>query len=307
MSPIRDALRDLIVEFHERPGEDGSVEVSGVMRFGAALEGPPGRLHGGLHAYVRTFPILGRLSAHLGGRTYPCALDVHIRRPLVLETLIPFEASYRADERGWELTTRFDESDRLVATARSLPEAGMLEASELARLKSLYATAVRDESFRLHGVKVDLAPELVLVDSREPLHAEPASHFNAMTEPGGVIGPPLISTQLDAVGAIGQATRMRHPHFTTRIELVFADALVPERTDVIFLADRTTLEENLDSEMPKVEIRGERWGTARVRVALVDASFERAYATGLVTVHPVDPSKFEPMKKLRALRDDSPG
>src|SRR5690606_3513422 len=42
MSKIRDALRDLIVELDERPHQDGGVEAHGVMRFGAALEGPPG-------------------------------------------------------------------------------------------------------------------------------------------------------------------------------------------------------------------------------------------------------------------------
>ena len=43
----------------------------------------------------------------------------------------------------------------------------------------------------------------------------------------------------------------------------------------------------------------------RVRVALLDARFEHAFAVGHVTVHPVDPEKFAPLKEMRQLRDDS--
>lgn len=56
-----------------------------------------------------------------------------------------------------------------------------------------------------------------------------------------------------------------------------------------------------------MEIQGKLWGTTCIRVALVDARFERAYAIGRVTVHPVDPKKFEPLQKMRELREDVPG
>jgi hypothetical protein len=54
-----------------------------------------------------------------------------------------------------------------------------------------------------------------------------------------------------------------------------------------------------------VEIKGQVYGTAHVPVALVDAAFEQVYATGRVTMHPVDPEKFEALKKMRKLRTDS--
>jgi hypothetical protein len=308
MSKIRDALRDLICDFDERPSAEGGVEAEGIMRFGAALEGPPGRLHGGHHAHVRTLPILERLRAHSSERTTPCALDVQIRRALPLEEPVPFEARYRSNGDGWELTTRFDHSDRLVATVRSIPPRPLLGDAELAHLRSLYeASTPAESSFRMFGVTVQLAPGLVFVDSRDPLHAEPTSQLAAMTEADGTIGPALMATQLDSVGAVAQGTRMRHPHFTKRIELSYAPEGVPAGAPFLFLADRTTIEEDVDSETPKVEIKGRLWGTACIRVALIDAGFERAFAVGRVTVHPVDPNKFEPLQKMRQLRGDLPG
>jgi len=307
MSRIREALRDPLLELRETPTADGA-HLEGAMRFGAALEGPPGRLHGGFHAFVRTFPILDRVEAHAAERTFPCSLDVQIRRPLLLETPVPFEARYVRTPDGFELETRFDRSDRLLATLRSRPAGPLLSPAELARLRALYeASQPFEESFRLMGVNVQLAPGLVCVDSGDPLHREATSHFGALLEPSGEIGPVLMATQLDAVGAIAQGTRMRHPHFTKRIELSFAEPRAPIDTPVYFLADRTTLEEDVDSETPKVEIQGKLWGTTCIRVALVDARFERAYAIGRVTVHPVDPKKFEPLQKMRELREDVPG
>ena len=47
-----------------------------------------------------------------------------------------------------------------------------------------------------------------------------------------------------------------------------------------------------------------RYGTARIRGMLVDASFERVYATCRVTAHPVDPKRFDGLQKMRKLRED---
>ena len=57
MSSPQRALDDLIVELREQPSDDGGCALTGAMRFAKALEGPPGRLHGGYHAHVRTLPI----------------------------------------------------------------------------------------------------------------------------------------------------------------------------------------------------------------------------------------------------------
>lgn len=308
MSSQRDALDELIVDLHERTTDDGASALRGTMRFGKALEGPPGRLHGGFHAHVRTLPILARVSDHDPARTFPCALDVDIRQALSLEQEVPFDATYRSSLAGWELTTRFDGSERLRATLRSLPDQPLLTPDELARYKALYEASLPPEGqFRMFGVSVSLGAKLVFVQGQDPRSTAPGSQLADLTDEHGAFGPALIAAQLDAVGAVAQGTRMRHPHFTKRIELAYASASVPPETEFVFLSDRTSIEENTDSTTREVEINGRRWGTARIRVALVDARFTQAFAVGHVTVHPVDPEKFAPLKEMRKLRDDSPG
>ena len=97
---------------------------------------------------------------------------------------------------------------------------------------------------------------------------------------------------------------MRHPHFTKHIEIQFATGEIPAETHLLCLADRTRVEEDASSETPPVEIKGQVFGTARVPVALMDAAFEQVFATGAVTVHPVDPEKFEALQRMRQIRKD---
>ncbi len=306
MSSQRRALDELIVDVHERQGDDGASALHGTMRFAKALEGPPGRLHGGFHAHVRTLPILARVSAHDPARSFPCALDVDIRQPLSLEQDVAFEATYGSTATSWELTTRFEGNDRLRATLRSLPNEPLLSEDELARYRALYEASLPAEGkFKMFGVSVSLGEKLVFVQGQDPRRTAPESQLADLTDDEGAFGPALIAAQLDAVGAVAQGTRMRHPHFTKRIELSFAQAHVPAETEFVFLSDRTTIDEDTDSTTRKVEINGRLWGTARIRVALVDARFEKAFAVGHVTVHPVDPDKFAPLKEMRKLRDDS--
>ncbi|MBW2160671.1 MAG: hypothetical protein JRH14_12050 [Deltaproteobacteria bacterium] len=96
--PIHDALSRLIIEFDEADQPGGEVRAHGVMRLGAALEGPPGRLHGGHHAVVRTLAVVERVTAHEHARTFPCSVDVTLQKSLLLEEAIPFEATYRSKE-----------------------------------------------------------------------------------------------------------------------------------------------------------------------------------------------------------------
>ncbi len=306
MSSPQRALDDLIVELREQPSDDGGCALTGAMRFAKALEGPPGRLHGGYHAHVRTLPIVSRCSAHDPARTFPCALDVDIRQALPLEQDVPFDATYHSTEAGWELRTRFDGSERLRATLRSLPSGPLLTEDELARYRSLHAAShPPDSTFKMFGVSVQLGAQLVMVAGQDPRRTQPGSQLADLTDDDGSFGPALIAAQLDAVGAVAQGTRMRHPHFTKRIELSYAQASVPKETAFVFVSDRTTIEVDTHSTTPSVEIKGQRWGTVRVRVALLDARFEHAFAVGHVTVHPVDPEKFAPLKEMRQLRDDS--
>ncbi len=303
--PIQEALSRLIIEFDEADQATGEVQAHGLMRFGAALEGPPGRLHGGHHAFVRTLPIVERVTAHEHARTFPCAVDVTLQRALALEEAIPFEASYSSDPEGWRLMTRFQGSDRLIAEARSIPDAPLMDDAELQHWRGLYEEASpSDDKFEMFGITIYLSPKLVWLESRDPLRTCPGSQHAGLVEPGGTLGPAFVSTQLDTVGATARGSLMRHPHFTKHIEINFATGHIPAETHLLCMADRTRIQEDASSESTPVEIDGQRYGTAQVPVALVDAAFERVFATGRVTVHPVDPGKFEALKRMRQLRQD---
>jgi len=304
--PIHDALSRLIVDFDEADQAEGEVRAHGLMRFGAALEGPPGRLHGGHHAFVRTLPIVERVTAHEHARTFPCSVDVSLQQGLRLEEAIPFEATYRSEGESWQLTTRFEGTDRLVAHAHSIPDAPLMDSAELQHWRALYAeTSPDDDSFKMFGFTIHLSKKVVWLESRDPLHTLPESQHAALVEPGGTLGPAFVSTQLDTVGATARGALMRHPHFTKHIEIQFATGHIPAETHLLCLADRTRVEEDASSETAPVEIKGQVFGTARVPVALVDAAFERVFATGTVTAHPVDPSKFEALQKMRQIRKDT--
>ena len=303
--PIHDALNRLIIDFDEADQDEGEVRAHGVMRFGAALEGPPGRLHGGHHAFVRTLPIVERVTAHEHARTFPCSVDVTMQQGLRLEEAIPFEATYRSDGESWNLTTRFEGTDRLVAHASSIPDEPLMSATELERWRALYAdTSPDDDSFEMFGFTIHLSKDVVWLESRDPLNTLPGSQHAALVEPGGTLGPAFVSTQLDTVGATARGALMRHPHFTKHIEIQFATGHIPAETHLLCLADRTRVEEDSASETAPVEIKGQIFGTAHVPVALVDATFGRVFATGRVTVHPVDPAKFEALQKMRQIRKD---
>ncbi len=303
--PIHDALNRLIIEFDEAAEASGEVRAHGVMRFGAALEGPPGRLHGGHHAFVRTLPIVERVTAHEHARTFPCSIDVSLQQGLQLEQSVPFEASYRSDGESWQLSTRFRGTDRLVAQAHSIPNVPLLDPDELEHWRALYAeTSPDDDSFQMFGFTIHLSKNIVWLESRDPKSTLPDSQHAALVDPSGMLGPSFISTQLDTVGATARGSLMRHPHFTKHIEIQFATGQIPAETHLLCLADRTRVEEDRTSETAPVQIKGQAYGTARVPVVLVDATFKRVFATGRVTVHPVDPAKFEALQRMRQIRQD---
>jgi hypothetical protein len=228
-----------------------------------------------------------------------------MQQGLRLEEAIPFEASYRSEGGSWQLSTRFEGTDRLIAHAQSIPNVPLMDAAELERWRVLYGeVSPSDDSFEMFGFTIHLSPKLVWLESRDPLRTLPESQHAALVEPDGTLGPAFVSTQLDTVGASARGAIMRHPHFTKHIEIEFATGHIPAETHLLCLADRTGIEEDETSETLPVEIRGQVYGTVRVPVALVDADFEQVFATGRVTVHPVDPGKFEALKRMRQLRKD---
>ena len=156
----------------------------------------------------------------------------------------------------------------------------------------------------MFGFTVHLAEKLVWLEVRDPVRTLPESQHAALVDPDGNLGAVFISTQLDTVGATARGVVMRHPHFTKHIEINFATGRIPQETHLVCMADRTRLEDVTDSGSTPVEIKGKTYGTARSPVALVDAEFTQAFATGWVTVHPVDPAKFEALQRMRKIRKD---
>lgn len=302
---IQDALSRLIIDYDETTHANGEVHARGSMRFGEALEGPPGRLHGGHHAFVRTLPILARVTAHEHVTTFPCAVDVAMRQGLPLDDDVPFDAVYRRDADGWELATRFQETDRLQARARSISDQPLMGDAERERWRQVYLDAQPGtDSFQMFGFTVHLSPTVVWVESRDPSVTLPESQHAALVRADGMLGPAFVATQLDTVGATARGALMRHPHFTTHMEINFATGSIPASTRLICLADRTGIEELRDTDAEPVEVNGVVYGTARTPVALVDAGFERVFATGRVTVHPVHPAKFAALQRMRQIRSD---
>jgi hypothetical protein len=303
--PIHEALSQLIIEYDEHDRSGTEVHARGSMQFGAALEGPPGRLHGGHHAFVRTLPIVERITAHEHARTFPCSVDVTLQRGLLLDKAIPFEATYKADGDTWELFTRFEGTDRLAAHACSIPDTPLLDDAELERWRRLYEGAVSgDDRFEMFGFTIHLAKDAVWLESKDPARTLPDSQHAALVEPDGMLGPAFVTTQIDTVGATARGVLMRHPHFTTHIEIQFATRQIPAATHLICISDRTRVEDDVESGMEPIEIKGQRYGTARAPVLLTDAAFDKAFAFGWVTVHPVDPAKFEALQKMRQIRKD---
>ena len=134
---IHDALSRLIIEYDEAHQPGGEVHARGSMRFGAALEGPPGRLHGGHHAFVRTLPIVERITAHEHARTFPCSVNVVLEQGLELEQEVTLEALYQTHDGGWDIVTRFWGTDRLVARAHTIAARPLLTEPELQPRRTL--------------------------------------------------------------------------------------------------------------------------------------------------------------------------
>lgn len=303
--PIHEALGRVVVAYDEVSNADRAIHARGVSRFDSALVGPPGRLHGGYHVIVRTLSILDRVSAHDSTRTFPCEVDVTMLRAIALEQSVPFEAIYTADDRGWSLTTRFDGTDRLCARVRSSTDATLADATDFGRWRELFERAApSEEAFKMFGVSIRVAPDLIWVEAHEP-PTEPGQHASLL-DADGSFGPAFIATQLDSVGAVARGAIMRHPHFTKHIALRFGVGSIAPGTRLLCVADRTAMVEDETSDTAPVDIGGRLYGTVRVPVALVDAGFTTAYATGAITVHPVDPAKFAPLQKMRTLREDLP-
>lgn len=283
---------------------DDGLDLAGTMRFPAALVGPPGRVHGGFHPLVRTLPILGRVR----GESAPPSrvfIDATLQKALPLDESVAFTGRYVANGDSYELTTRFLDSDRLIAKAHEPRGGELASVDDLARFRELFERAHREETrpLRVIGVSYRLSESAVILDLREPNAVADDSHLRKCIDADGAIGLSALATQLDAVGATAQGARMRHPHFTKHLSLAFDTTDLESGTPLVMIGDRTTLYDDVESDTPKVDIGGNLYGTVRAEVIACDASFTRCFGHGYVWSHPVDPSRFAGFEGMRKLRE----
>ncbi len=303
MSDIDRAVLESLRSFETEPHEE-ALRFRGTMNFGPELEGPPGRVHGGIHPLVRTLPILARLRPDDLARSR-VTIDASLQKALPLATDVDFDGTYRALDEGFELRTRFLGSERLSAVAHE-PRVGELPGGEaLARFAALFARGEEEpgHEIKVLGTPYRVCDSTIVLDLRSRASIAQGSHLARCLHDDGSLGFTALCTQLDAVGATGRGARMRHPHFTKHITLAFDLEGLTADTPLLLIADRTTIVEDDAPDAPKVEVKGNLYGSATVEVVAVRADFQRCFAHGFVTAHPVDPSRYEGFEGMRKLRE----
>ena len=206
---------------------------------------------------------------------------------------------------SWKLTTRFEGTDRLVAHAHSIPDAPLMDAASSRIGARLYGEiSADDDSFDMFGFTIHLSQNVVWLESRIPLRTLPDSQHAALVEPGWNAGSRIRqhsaryggrhrARRADASPAFHQAHRdsVRHRSHPGR------DAPPLPRRPNQGRGGR------LVRHRP-VEIKGQVFGTAHVPVALVDASFERVFATGRSRRIRSTPRSSRRFRKMRQIRKD---
>lgn len=264
---------------------------AGTMRLSPALTGPPGRVHGGIHPILRTVPILERLGV-TAGPLRRIRVDAALQKALPIGTTARFDGHLESTDDDFILETRFLESDRLVARATRPAEGPLANPGDLARLRDRFAVAQEESRSitRIVGIEYEHTPSLVWLDLRTTESIRSVAHVRGSFSESQGFGLAAFSTQLDSVGVLARAEALRHPHFTTRIEVSIDLDGVGPTTPILVLADRSAIESVPGS--PTVEVNGAAIGTVRSQAFAVDASFTRCFARARITMHPIDPARF---------------
>ena len=285
---VRNDLRAVIERVEVREASAGRVHLVGTSRFGTSLVGPPGRLHGGLHAYARIFPILAKVPGHDAATTFPCRIELDLYRPLPLDESVPFEATYSRDESGFVLDVRHADTVRLASRAHTATGVD----PRLAWFRDAYARShaeAPEREIKAQGdVPMRMHRELVVMPMDRTMRTTGSPTFAKFADEDGRVDLAAMCVALDLVGAVTQGYAWTSRIFTARIDLVLERDAVPGDVDLVLLADRRS-EPDLDCPLRPVSIPGGEAGPTKVRVLLADASFERAYAHGTFTIVPAKP------------------
>jgi hypothetical protein len=255
--------------------EDG--RLTGTARLGEALVGPPGRLHGGMHACVRLLSILDSITPRPVERV---RLQLDLLQPIRLGVPCPFSGRY-SDGEDWRLETRFLDDARLdaVATPAAAPPPEMM-----ARFSSLHK---EDEPvfeiMALDTVRVCIGSKLVSAAAASPEALDEGTGVGRFITPEGKADAAWICVVLDLIAAVVQGIAWRSHVLTVRMDLSIATRVLDG--PVLLLGDRQT---RPDERVPlrPLNVGEEQRGARAVTVLLTDPGIEHAHAWGEISLYP---------------------
>jgi hypothetical protein len=287
VAAIRADLASAYVRFEETARVDAGVHFEGSLFAGPALVGPPGRVHGGLHPILRLLEPLERLTGRRGSGEGPIALDLLLRRALPLETPIPFEGRLELDE-GFRLFTRFDGTERLDATARSVePEKATIDAEPWRAALCEHLAQSDVTTFLARGtVPVHFGRRLASMKLDEAFFAPPDQELARYRRVDGTLDDAFMTVALDFIGACAAGFTWRSPLFTSRLELILVREPPKDAGPLYALADLERMGPRADSTLPGAEINGVLRAETDVPVLLATEGLEQVFAHGVVAVYP---------------------
>lgn len=264
----------------------GTQRVTGSMRFDPVLVGPPGRLHGGLHAFTRTLALLDWLEIQGVEQLLPIRLDLGLYRKLPLDESVAFSATYTKLGDEYSFSSDFAERGKLHAVAGR----GSSADSRLGWFADAYRRTRGETPVQTIPAQRDIPmhffEDVVVVSLDRAMRDGGSPSFARYVRPDGSLDAMSMCIALDLLGAVTMGFAWKSWSFTARIDLTFESLVVPAGVDVIMMADRRTEPDPEALVRPAPIGNGTEVGATKVRVLLAEPSFDRAIAHGTITLVP---------------------
>lgn len=261
-SDLQQAIQEIV------PAPDGAF--TGAACFGPALVGPPGRLHGGLHAYARLVSVWQALRGSLPG---PVRLQLDILHPLRLGERCPFTGRLDGDR----LETRFLAHPGLGAV---LTPGVSVPPARLARFAALLEADRPQSTLMAAGtVETHIGSHLVRMQAGSPAGldgGDAVARFLPLDGPADMVWS---CGTLDLLAAVVQGFGWRSHVFTVRMDLTVLSAEVSG--PVVLLGDRET---RIDAAVSLPPLAGRP--ARAVSVLMADPGLRSVHAWGEVTLYP---------------------